>query len=89
MPQLVVGFKFDQFHKMFNDQIALKFFVFFFCQRPVPLSMYQFVCSYRGIPTPLVTHSSMLERVTNGDESISYEVSKIQGGNKQHVNVSL
>ena len=35
LSQLTVGFKFDQLHQIFNDQIALKFFAFLFYKRTV------------------------------------------------------
>jgi hypothetical protein len=34
-----MGFKFDQFHQMFDDQIALQFFAFLFCQLAIMINM--------------------------------------------------
>src|SRR6266480_6759401 len=46
LSQLSLGFKFDQLHNIFNDQIALEFFAFLFCKRAITLSIDELVCSF-------------------------------------------
>jgi len=41
-----MGFEFDQFHKMFDDQIALQFFAFFFRKLAFSICMNEFIGSF-------------------------------------------
>src|SRR5437588_2910303 len=56
LSQLSVGFKFDQLHQIFNDQIALQFFAFLFSKRTVTLSMDEFVCSLSYLRGGMESH---------------------------------
>jgi hypothetical protein len=51
-----VGFKFDQLHQIFNDQIALQFFAFLFGQPTLTLSMDEFVCSFSYLRGGMESH---------------------------------
>src|SRR6266699_6181953 len=78
LSQLSVGFKFDQLHNIFNDQIALEFFAFLFCKRTVTLSMDEFVCSLsylgRGMESNDLFRSWMIrEKLCNFSSGLCFE----------------
>src|SRR6266568_7494141 len=78
LSQLSVGFKFDQLHKIFDDQIALEFFAFLFCKRAVTLSMDEFVCSFsylrRGMESNDLFRSGMIrEKLCNFSGGLCFE----------------
>src|SRR2546429_4287811 len=56
LSQLLLGFKFDQLHKIFNDQIALEFFAFLFGRRAITLGMDEFVCSLSYLGRGMESH---------------------------------
>src|SRR6266704_5855549 len=78
LSQLSLGFKFDQLHNIFNDQIALKFFAFLFGKRAITLSMDEFVCSFgyleRGMESNDLFRSWMIrKKLCNFSCSLCFE----------------
>src|SRR5947199_10527880 len=78
LSQLSLGFKFDQVHKIFNDQIALEFFAFLFGKRTVTFSVDEIVCSFsylgRGMESHDLFRSWMIrEKLCNFSSGLCFE----------------
>src|SRR5437764_7539451 len=78
LSQLSLGFKFDQLHKIFNDQIALEFFTFLFGKRVVTLGMDELICSFsylgRGMESHDLLRSWMIhEKLCNFSSGLCFE----------------
>src|SRR6266699_5010685 len=78
LSQLSLGFKFDQLHKIFNDQIALEFFAFLFGKRAVTLSMDEFICSFSHLRRGMESHDlfrswMMREKLCNFSCGLCFE----------------
>src|SRR6266487_4586081 len=78
LSQLSLGFKFDQLHKIFNDQIALEFFAFLFGKRAVTLGMDELICSFsylgRGMESNDLFRSWMIhEKLCNFSSGLCFE----------------
>jgi hypothetical protein len=78
LSQLSLGFKFDELHKIFNDQIALEFFGFLFGKRAVMLCMDEFVCSFSHLGRGMESHDlfrswMMREKLCNFSCGLCFE----------------
>src|SRR5947208_2020716 len=78
LSQLSQGFKFDQLYKIFNDQIALKFFAFLFGKRAVTLSIDEFICSFSYLGRGMKSHDlfrgwMIREKLCNFSSGLCFE----------------
>src|SRR5579859_7641511 len=57
LSQLLVGFKFDQLHQIFNHQITLEFFLFLFSKRAITISVDEFICAFSHLGRGMESHN--------------------------------
>src|SRR6266478_6677731 len=78
LSQLSLGFKFNQFHQIFNHHITVKFLALVFSERTLTLNMDESVCSFsylgRGMESHDLFRSWMIrEKLCNFSSGLCFE----------------